>query len=168
MAVIDLNNIVKPKQANKNSTLLNTVVLDTSTVYTDLHLDIVLSKSIGSGLDPVETNDILVDHDYEAIKNSLRNIFTTKRGQKILNPNFGFSLEQYLFSPITDVNARAIGSAILDGITKYENRISVSNINITANPDENLYYIAIYYTLLNLNRQYIINMIAQMGGQLSI
>ena len=61
-----------------------------------------------------------------------------------------------------------MGNDILNGITQYEPRISVSNINITPQPDQNLYYIQIYYTILEINRQSTINIIAQLGGQVLI
>jgi phage baseplate assembly protein W len=168
MAVIDLNNLIRPKQSYNPSTQVSDVVTVNNPVYTDLHLDLETSKNIGLGIKSVSTSDILVDNDIEAIKNSIRNIFTTKKGQKILNPDFGYSLEQYLFTPLTQANAKAIGNDILTGITKYEPRINVSNIIVNPVYDQNLYYIAVYYNILEINKQNIINIIAQLGGQVLI
>jgi len=166
MAVIDFNNIIRPKKVYNEKTLINSVYSPNST-YVDLHLDLKASENIGLGLNSVETGDIFVDVDLEAIKNSIRNIFTTKKGQKILNPDFGVSLDQYLFNSITTTNGRAIANEILRGITKYEPRISVSNINVTPDFESNLYRIEVYYTLLDINKQNIINIVAQIGGQIS-
>jgi phage baseplate assembly protein W len=168
MAVIDLNNIVRPKKRNDLSTQLSNVVVNQKPVYTDLHLDLTGSKNVGIGLNVVNSGDILVDYDIEAIKNSLRNIFTTKRGQKILNPDFGSSLDQYLFTPITQANAKAIGNQILRSISLYEPRINIDNVIVTPDIDKNLYYIAIYYNLLEIKKNEIINIIAQLGGQVLI
>jgi phage baseplate assembly protein W len=168
MAVIDLNNLIRPKQGYNPSTQVSDVVTVNNPVYTDLHLDLETSKNIGLGLNAVSTSDINVDNDIEAIKNSIKNIFTTKKGQKILNPDFGYSLEQYLFTPLTQANAKAIGNDILTGITKYEPRINVSNIIVNPVYDQNLYYIAVYYNILEINKQNIINIIAQLGGQVLI
>jgi hypothetical protein len=168
MAVIDLNNIVRPKKKNNPSTQMTDVVIDQRPVYVDLHLDLTEDKNIGLGLNPVNSGDILIDIDIEAIKNSLRNIFNTKRGQKILNPEFGSSLEQYLFTPITESNAKAIGNQILKYVNEYEPRIRISNVIVNPNIDKNLYYIQIYYNLLEINKNEIINIIAQLGGQVFI
>jgi len=168
MAVIDLNNLVRPKQQYKTSVQVDEIVNNPTPVYTDLHLDLKAALNIGIGDNPTNTSDILVDNDVEAIKNSLRNIFTTKKGQKILNPDFGVSLEQYLFSPLTNANAKAIGTDIMNGVSKYEPRIKINNIIVNPLYDENQYYIAIYYSLLQLNAQNIINIIAQLGGQVLI
>lgn len=168
MALIDLNNIVRPKKTKNPSTQISKVVLNPDPVYIDLHLDLTGAKNIGDGLNPVNSGDILVDYDVEAIKNSLRNIFTTKKGQKILNPDFGTALEQFLFTQITNANARAIGNVILRDVTLYEPRIKVSNVIVNPSIDRQIYEIAIYYTLLDINKQNIINMIAKVGGQVSI
>jgi hypothetical protein len=168
MAVIDLNNLIRPKQRYNQSTQISKVIIVNDPIYTDLHLDIIPSENVGLGLKAVNTSDILVDNDIKAIENSIRNIFTTKKGQKILNPDFGYSLEQYLFTQITQANAKAMGNDILNGITKYEPRIEVSNITVTPNYDQNLYQVAVYYTILELNKQNIINIIAQLGGQVLI
>lgn len=168
MAVIDLNNIIRPKQQNNPSTAVNKVVVAQSSVYTDLHLDLIQQKSVGVGLEPAQVNDILVDKDIEAIKNSLRNIFTTKKGQKILNPEFGCSLEQYLFTPINEVIAKAIGTDILNAISNYEPRINLLNVNIVPYYDRELYYITLLYKMIEINRQETINLVAQIGGQVLV
>jgi phage baseplate assembly protein W len=167
MAVIDLNNLIRPKQTYNPNTQLSNVVTDKSFTYSDLHLDLVTAQNIGDGLNPVDSNDILIDLDLNAIKNSLRNIFTTKKGQKILNPEFGSALEQYLFTPITETNARVIGNEILNSISNYEPRVKIMQVEVVPRKDENLYKISIYYQLLELNKQNVINMIAELGGQVS-
>ena len=84
MAKIDLNNLIRPKQVNSPDTKINEEIIDVESVYTDLHLDLQISKNIGLGLNNVISKDILVDTDLVAIKNSIKNIFTTKKGE-----NFG-------------------------------------------------------------------------------
>ena len=168
MAVIDLNNLVRPKQKYNPNTQINVVAPSTKFVYSDLHLDIKTNENIGLGFNTVNSDDIKLDYDLEAIKNSLRNIFTTKKGQKILNPEFGSSLEQYLFSSITESNAKAMGNDILNDVGTHEPRIKILEISVELNPDENSYHISIYYELLEINKQYTVNMIAKLGGQVFI
>lgn len=166
MAVIDLNNLARPKKVNSVTSQLNQVINEAYPIYVDLHLDIEQTKAIGLGLNNTLLGDIRVDTDIQAINNSLRNIFTTKKGQKILNPNFGSSLDQYLFSPITETNAKTIANELLKAVELYEPRIKISKVNVIPVYDKNAYYISVYYTLLELNKQNLINLIAQQGGQL--
>ena len=116
MALIDLNNAIRTKLIYSEKNTLDQVNLaapPNDATYLDLHLDLVQMKTVGLGLSEAESGDILIDYDLGAIKNSIRNIFTTKKGQKILNPDFGCSLEQYLFTPISEANAKVIGGEIL-------------------------------------------------------
>jgi phage baseplate assembly protein W len=168
VATIDLNNLVRPKQVNNPYTKPSERVEVVQSVYTDLHFDLTLAKSIGVGTSPSDTNDILVDNDVDAIKNSIRNIFTVRKGQKLLNPEFGSSLEQYLFEPITEIYARAIGDDILSSIEKYEPRIEVLKVLVLPNPDENQYNIGVSYKFLEFKKENVLNIIAQLGGQISI
>lgn len=94
--------------------------------YSDIHLDLQEDKS------NIKNNktDIKADYDVDAIKNSIRNIFNTRKGDRILEPEFGVSLEKYLFEPLTDEIARNIGSEIERGISQFEPRVTILKINV--------------------------------------
>jgi phage baseplate assembly protein W len=168
VAKIDLNNLIRPKQVN-NPYNVPTKLVDTELpVYTDLHLDLKIKQNIGLGNAPVTSNDLYVDNDVEAIKNSLRNIFNTRKGQKVLNPEFGASLEQYLFEPINEVYAKAIGDEITENISSFEPRVQVLRLQITPKPDDNQYYIMLVYRFLEIKKENILNIIAKQGGEILI
>ena len=168
MAIIDLNNLVRPKQTANTKTVASSVINTPVTVYTDLHLDLRIVQNVGLGLNPVSSSDIDVDNDIEAIKNSIRNIFTTRKGQKLLNPEFGCSLEQFLFEPVNETYAKFIGDTILFNIQNFEPRIEVNNIVVEPRADQNQYYISCYYTLLEIQKTSLLNLIAQIGGQILV
>ena len=67
--------------------------------YSDLSLDFELSSDINNT--PVNRTDSKKDvkllYDEDAIYQSVKNVFNTIPGQKILNPDFGLDLRQYLF-----------------------------------------------------------------------
>jgi phage baseplate assembly protein W len=166
MAKIDLNNLVRPKQINSSDTNPSKQVVDVKSVYTDIHLDLAMGKTIGHGGNDAPSNDILVDTDILAIRNSIKNIFTTKKGEKILAPEFGSALEQFLFEPVDNVYGRIIGETIFDNIKTYEPRVEITNINVITKPDENLYQITIQYKFLEIKKQSSINILALQGGEL--
>lgn len=169
MAVIDLNNLIKPKQISNPYTNISTVVTSKSPVYVDLHLDLELNQNIGVGLKTSQSTDIVTDTDIQAIRNSLKNIFTTKKGQMLLSPDFGTNLEQFLFEPVNDTYAKVIGNAILNGIENYEPRINVLSVNVIQDPENSLYKITLIYEFINIkNKSYSANIIAELGGQVTI
>jgi len=112
--------------------------------YKDLHLDLKYSYTRNNQLlKRPEVKDIVGDYDYAAIKNSIFNIFTTLPGQKILNPAFGLNLMQYLFRPCDTVTATLIGQEIQAGLTKWEPRIKILQINVIAYTDTQTFSITL-------------------------
>jgi len=168
VATIDLNNLVRPKQVYYQQTQNSDIVQANLPVYTDLHLDLKLNQSIGLGVSTVESNDIVVDYDIQAIQNSVRNIFTTRKGQKILNPAFGSSLEQYLFEPVNQIYGRAIGQEILESIQAFEPRIEITKVKVDPYPDENAYRVSVAYRFLEFKKESILLMFAKQGGEILI
>jgi len=113
-------------------------------VYTDLHLDFTVESSYNGALGySIQGNDLKADYDENAIKNSLRNLFNTKPGQRFLFPLYGLDLNQFLFEAITPVNAQLIGEKIVSSIEKFETRVTVLNVNVVSDPENNKYDIDI-------------------------
>lgn len=149
MATIYTNNLIKPRQVYSPTNFPAKETISKGPIYTDLHLDLELKRKIGVGLNPSNANDILVDTDTDAIRNALYNIFTTKPGQKLLTPDFGANLEQFLFEPIDQIRAQIIGNKIYDVVSRYEPRITSLKIQVTPITDQNTYYVVFVYKLLN-------------------
>jgi phage baseplate assembly protein W len=149
MATIYLDNLIKPRQTNSNTTLVFEEPVKNQYTYTDLHLDFAFANNIGDGTNPSVSNDIAADYDISAIRNAIFNIFTIKPGYKILNPEFGASLEQYLFEPLSDYQASFIGKHMLRMLDKYEPRIKVEQIQILPKYEENLYMVTLIYKILD-------------------
>jgi uncharacterized protein len=136
--MIRLDNIETPTSRRRNH------------IYRDLHLDLEFDNTTISqsplASDPTDTSnyrDIKQAVNELAIKNSLTNLFNTFPGQKLLNPEYGLDLTQYLFTPVSDSMAQQIGEDILSGIEKYEPRVVVENISVGADPENSQYDISL-------------------------
>lgn len=117
-------------------------------IFKDLHLDIKMQEIFEKTLQKkVQSNDIQVDINERAIKNSLRNLLTTKPGQRFLFPEYGVELEEFLFEAITQENGQLIGEKIVTAIKQYEPRIRVQTCQVVASPDENQYDITIIISM---------------------
>jgi hypothetical protein len=150
MATIHIDNLINPRQVNSKATVLTQPNKPTVAVYTDLHLDLSEIYNIGIGTNPQKSNDIKVDNDAAAIKNSLYNIFTTIPGQKILNPSFGCNLNQFVFEEVSEIKGKIIGDTILNAINVYEPRVQVLNIQVYPLPDQLMYYIIMSYQMVGI------------------
>ena len=126
--------------------------------YKDLHLDFQKSGEFNTTLDEkIEGNDIKVAYDESAIRNSLRNLFNTKPGQRFLFPLYGLDLNQYLFEGVSEMNGGMIGNKIVNAIENFEPRVKLIECNVVAMPDDNQYDITIILLIPIINSQASIN-----------
>ena len=113
-------------------------------IYSDLRLDITKrSNFFAEQNSTIELPDIRLDYDESAIKNSLRNLFNTRPGQRILFPEYGLDLNHILFEPITDFNARLLGETIVTAVKLYEPRVRVLNCNVNTYPNDLSYEVTL-------------------------
>lgn len=121
-------------------------------LYVDINLDLKQNTVKNPTLESQSIiKDIVASYDVDAIKNSLYNLFTTIPGQKILNPIYGLNLMQFVFDEITDLKARSIGQLILNGITKFEPRITVKKILVVPDIENQTYEIGLKLDVPSLN-----------------
>lgn len=134
--------------------------------FSDLHLDLQESKSSlnNRNSDIVNGNDIIIDIDDAAIKNSLRNIFSQRR---YLNPNFGINLRKHIGKALTEMGAISLGEEIKRGIYLFEPRILVNHIYIAPDFDLPGYRGILDLSLPNFARRAIINLSLNNIGDVS-
>jgi phage baseplate assembly protein W len=87
----------------------------------------------------------------DAIKNSIKNIFLTTPGQKILSPTFGINLRRFIFEPITSFTSYRIKADILNNLPKQEPRIDLEEVTVIPVPDEHEFYITLQINVPSLN-----------------
>jgi phage baseplate assembly protein W len=89
-----------------------------------------------------------------AVRNSIRQIFTWVPGERIINPEFGSRLRLYLYEPITEENQERIVAEIKAAVMKWEPRVTVDRVvKVTdvSDVEENTVRLDIYYTIKGLN-----------------
>ncbi len=76
------------------------------------------------------TKDVPIKRDVEAIKQSVRNILLTRRGEKFFDPNFGGSLSEYLFENFDPVVEAEIEGRVINTLRNYERRVKVLSVDV--------------------------------------
>jgi len=141
-----------------NNIAAQEVVTEKKVTYRDLHFDLQENAlpETRSMFSKITQTDLRIDTDEAAILNSIRNIFTTTPGEKILNPTFGINLTQWLFEPVSEMVSREIGEAIVTGIERYEPRVVVNNVTVVSDFEKNQYHIklALLIPQLNISNNY--------------
>ena len=103
------------------------------------------------GFSSLMTKDVRGSYDLDAIKNSIKNLFTSFPGDKILNPEFGLNLNQFLFRACSKDTARMIGNLINREIKKQETRVIADKISVEAQVDQQQYNITLLLSVPFIN-----------------
>lgn len=90
----------------------------------------------------------------ENVRESICIILRTKPGERILLPDFGCGLDQYLFEPNSVANLRQIQEEVKQSLTRWEPRIKLDDVRVAVNPDdERAVDITVMYTLIATQRR---------------
>lgn len=68
----------------------------------------------------------------DQVKSNIKNLLLTKKGERILQPEFGSGLQEILFEPIDGEFEDKIESTINDALEKWLPYVSIDEINIEA------------------------------------
>ena len=68
--------------------------------------------------------------DFELAKQDLFNHFHIRKGEKLMNPDFGTIIWSVLFEPFTEEIKTAI-VADINAVAKYDPRISIDSVEVT-------------------------------------
>lgn len=93
----------------------------------------------------------LVTADTDIIQ-SLRILFETRPGERVMHPTYGCRIHDYVFAPMNAPTMQAIEAAIARAILFFEPRITAENIAVTvADALEGRLNIAVAYTVRETN-----------------
>jgi phage baseplate assembly protein W len=124
------------KKQNSNSVALDTYK-DISTTASTINNKLAIGKN----------------SDVSAVKNSIRNIFTWIKGERILDPEFGTEISKLLYEPINTYNNEKIVSEIKSAVAKYEPRAEIDKIiaeNVLDNTENNTIELEIIWHVTGL------------------
>ncbi len=134
--------------------------------YKDLSFDIRKERIYNPITEQnIVQNDIQISLDYSAIRNSLRNLFTTRPGERFLFPLYGLDLTKYLFESVTKTIAELIGQDISRTIKNFEPRVTLKKCLVVANEDANTYEITIILEIPSFETPETINTILDVKTQ---
>jgi phage baseplate assembly protein W len=135
-------NLTTLKSADEQASTYRDITLDMKTETNVKKTSLYRSRNV---------TDLALSKDEHAIQNSLYNIFNTTPGEKILTPDFGLDLRQYLFDPLSEDIAQNIGDNIIRGLQLWEPRVVVNKVDIMTDYDQNQYIISLYIAIPTLN-----------------
>lgn len=89
------------------------------------------------------------DDHVRVIEASLRRIFHTVPGDRVMLPEFGCNLRKFLFEPNDNFLVYEIKSTVKKAIERWEPRVQVINIDCRIIPDEHVLIIQLSYLIVH-------------------
>jgi phage baseplate assembly protein W len=99
----------------------------------------------GGGKTPFKLNYTTKDQ----IKSNLTIFFTTNRGERPLNPNYGGGLKDIVFEQLTGNTFEIVEKRIKDNLTSYFPEVKLKNLEVLEDIDNNTLKIVMSYTVFN-------------------
>lgn len=155
MANINLNNYFR-KTSDIKSPVDSRIQLNKAEtnkeVWGDLRLDLKFNEIKERPLNAKEsTKDLQRIVNEQSIITSLRNIFNTYQGSRLLNPQMKFQIKQYLFQPLTQTKAWFLGYDIYKSLPKYEPRVKINGISVIPNNSMGYYTIKLNISIPSIS-----------------
>jgi len=108
--------------------------------------------------------DLTRDTEYDAVINSLHNIFNTMPGSRRMLPEFAVNIWGLLFEPMDEETGFRIGNEFLRAVQNWDDRVIVQNIHVHANYDQGYYECQLTFNIETRRETETLNFILQPGG----
>jgi phage baseplate assembly protein W len=103
------------------------------------------------------TGDVTKKTDVEAIKASVRNIILTKNYERPFHPEIGCQVHSLLFENVTPVTIQVMQRTIAQALEKFEPRVTLDNVVIDPDIDNNGIRVDVYFTINNTQEPVVIS-----------
>ena len=117
-----------------------TLVAKTTRQYKDL--DLAFTKH------PIK-KDVNKHVDDMAVINSVKNLISTSHYERLFQPEIGSSVRALLFEPMDTITASALKRAIVETLGNYEPRVTVDEVSVSPDYDNNTYSVGMTFKIIN-------------------
>jgi len=112
-------------------------------LYSDFHKDLTQN--------PISL-DLAVKRDEEAVKESLKNLILTNKGERLFQPLLGGNIAAQLFENNTPATIKLIQEQVKSTILQYEPRAQLIDVVVQSSIDNNKVEITIYFYITNIEQ----------------
>jgi phage baseplate assembly protein W len=112
-------------------------------LYSDFHKDLTIN--------PI-SEDLAVKRDEEAVKESIKNLILTDKGERLMQPLLGGNIRAMLFENNTPATIKMIQEQIKDTIRQYEPRATLIDVTVQSSLDESAIEVAIFFYINNVEQ----------------
>lgn len=109
-----------------------------------------LDVSASFQVNPIN-NDVIVTRNENAIARAVRNLVFTIPGEKPFQPDIGSNVSRLLFENLDRITASSIQSEIESTINNFEPRVSLNEVTVTPNFDNNEFDCVVNYDIIGID-----------------
>ena len=95
-------------------------------------------------------SDLIALKNENAISRSIRNLILTQPGDKPFQPDLGSEVYESLFETLDQITASSVQQQIENTIIKYEPRVDLRDVIVTANIPNNAFDVLIDYEIIGI------------------
>ena len=106
--------------------------------------------SMSFQVNPINS-DLIATKNETAIARSVRNLVTTRPGERFFNPNLGSKVYETLFDNMDEISASIIQDEIRDTIDNYEPRVELIEVIVDPDYDNNAFDVVIKYNIIGID-----------------
>lgn len=88
----------------------------------------------------------------DAVKESLKNLILTGRGERLFNPDLGCGIRQHLFEALTPDRVVVMREMITETIENYEPRVALKDVDILSDYDTGVVVITLIFNVINIDK----------------
>ena len=95
------------------------------------------------------TDDIAIIRDEDSVKEAIRNLVLTDRGERLMQPQLGAGIRELLFENLTPATLELIRDRVQSTIEIYEPRADLIDVTASGSLDENEVYVTVRFYISN-------------------
>ena len=101
------------------------------------------------------TGEIEMSEYEQDIKEAIWIILSTSKGERVMRPDFGCGIHDFVFAAINTANIGLIESSVREALTTWEPRMELKNVSVsTENVDQGQLIVSIDYTVRTTNNEF--------------
>ena len=112
-------------------------------IYSDFKKDLEISSL---------SDDLTVWKDEDSVKESIKNLVLTDRGERLMQPNIGGNVRAMLFENKTPAGLKLVEDQIKSTISIYEPRAILEDVVVTGSLDDNTVRVQVVFFIQNIEQ----------------
>lgn len=97
------------------------------------------------------TGDLVTKKDTAAIRQAVSNLLYTRKTERFFDSQLGSNLQNLLFEPLNSITAGLISEEITDLLSIYEPRISIEEIEVSADYNQDGFNVLLSFVIVGRN-----------------